>query len=119
MATRISTFFGKRVAVSLAIFAALLVGVWAVGARAGGTAVVAPAQAQVMVHYGDLDLSTPEGVNILRRRIDSAARTVCSGDAQWRDLGWELQYRGCIRTATDKALDKVQLALDQVQWEVR
>jgi UrcA family protein len=118
MTIRISTF-GNRRAVALGTLGIVLVGALAVGARAHAAAAAEPAQTPVMVHIADLDLSTREGVASLHRRIDSAASRVCSAYEGSRHLDREMPYRECVRVTTDSALNKVQLALNRVQWEVR
>jgi UrcA family protein len=118
MFIRISAF-GKRLAVPLATLGVVLVGALAVGARSGTAAAAQPAQTSVVVRVGDLDLSTQEGVATLHRRIDSAAWRVCSAYEASHPLDRALLYRNCVRATADNALEKVQRALNQVQWEVR
>ena len=72
-------------------------------------------QNQVHVHYGDLNLGTPEGVRTLRRRIYWAAETVCGRDEMMLDWTSRLQFRNCVNTAANNALEKVQLSLAQAQ----
>ena len=57
-------------------------------------------QRSSQVAYADLDLSTPEGLAELDRRIDTAAREVC--DADQLTTGTRLSSRAardCVRTA--------------------
>jgi UrcA family protein len=70
------------------------------------------------VSYADLNLSTPAGVAALRRRIHWAATVVCGGDPP-SDLEGQVHFRLCVADAADKALQKVQVALAQVQPEVK
>ena len=74
----------------------------------------------IHVRYGDLNLSTPEGVQMLRRRIRWAAETVCgTSPGVLRDIASNARYQSCVSAASDKALEKVQMALAQVQYVVK
>jgi UrcA family protein len=61
---------------------------------------------KIVVPYGDLNLSTPNGAATLLRRIDAAARRVCP-DAYSRDLRITALARECRRTATANAVEQV------------
>lgn len=76
-------------------------------------------QNQVHVRYGDLNLSTPEGVRTLRRRVHWAAEVVCGRDEMMLDFTSRAQFKQCVNTAFNQALEKVQLSLAQVQYEVK
>ncbi len=57
----------------------------------------------VTVSFGDLNLSTPDGVAALRRRIGNAARQVCPvGDP--RDLRRATVEKRCVDDAISRAL---------------
>jgi long-chain acyl-CoA synthetase len=73
----------------------------------------------VTVHYGDLNLSTRQGVEILHRRIKVAAQQVCGDGYEPGDLARASAYHRCVNVASEKALEKVQVALSQVQWVVK
>jgi UrcA family protein len=60
----------------------------------------------VTVRYDDLNLSTPAGVDILKRRVSRAAEQVC-GDQYGTDPLGKLIWQGCVRRATDNALARV------------
>ncbi len=60
----------------------------------------------MMVRYGDLDLSTKQGVDLLHQRIRAAAKHVCGDGSQPGDLARVAAYHRCVRTAADKALAK-------------
>jgi UrcA family protein len=64
----------------------------------------------VTVHYGDLNLSSGEGVETLHRRIKAAAQQVCGDGYQPGDIARASVYRSCVNTAAEKALEKVQVA---------
>jgi UrcA family protein len=73
----------------------------------------------VTVHYGDLNLSTKQGVETLHRRINSAAQQVCGDGYEPGGIARASVYRHCVHTAADEALEKVQVALSRVQWVVK
>lgn len=70
---------------------------------AGTYSVDAPA---VAVRYGDLDLSTPTGVNTLYRRISAAARQVCP-DVYSHDPNVALAAEHCQAAAVARAVTEV------------
>jgi UrcA family protein len=76
-------------------------------------------QNQVHVRYGDLNLSTPDGVRALRRRIHWAAEVVCGRDEMMLDFNSRAQFLNCVNTAANQALEKVQVALAEVQYAVK
>ncbi len=69
----------------------------------------------VTVHYGDLNLSTRQGVEILHQRIKVAAQQVCGDGYEPGDLARASDYHRCVNVAADKALEKVQVASSQVR----
>jgi UrcA family protein len=60
----------------------------------------------VSVRYDDLNLSTTDGVNMLYRRISSAARQVCP-QSDLRDLHMLLIAERCQAAAVSKAVSEV------------
>jgi UrcA family protein len=58
------------------------------------------------VRYGDLDLATTAGVDVLYRRISAAARDVCP-DVHSRDLRTVLAAQRCQAAAISKAVSQV------------
>jgi UrcA family protein len=62
------------------------------------------------VHYADLDLTRPEGVARLERRIAAAARSVCPTDDP-RDLGLAMKIQKCRKAARASAYDQTKLAI--------
>jgi UrcA family protein len=105
----------RRVAPMLVALALTLGGAFASATWASGWS-DAPS---ITVPYGDLDLSTKQGVETLHRRIKSAAKQVCGDGFEPGDIARASVYRQCVRTAANKALEKVQLAEAQVQWVVK
>jgi UrcA family protein len=91
----------------------------ALGAHAVSTSAAEPEYASMTVGYGDLNLSSREGLDTLHRRISMAAQVVCGGDEQLRDPLHAVSYRGCVSAATNRALEKVHLAAAQVRWPVK
>ena len=87
------------------------VAVLAVSLLAGslGVAHAAPAQdvPHVVVSYGDLDLSSSEGVRELYQRIASAATRVCPY-ADSRELAQTMVYRSCRDAAISRAVREVK-----------
>ena len=70
---------------------------------AGSQADMAPT---VVVSYGDLNLSTDDGVKALYRRISSAARQVCP-DVYSRDLTTVAAGERCQVAAVEQAVRQV------------
>ena len=67
---------------------------------------VSSPQVGVTVNYSDLNLSAPEGVLRLYRRIEAAARLVCDGYDS-KQLTLQGKYRQCQKNAVDAAVRKV------------
>jgi UrcA family protein len=61
----------------------------------------------VKVGYGDLNLATRQGKDILKRRIRHAADVVC-GEPDARELVMSAEYRNCITNATNRAWSQVR-----------
>jgi UrcA family protein len=63
---------------------------------------------QVVVKFGDLDLSSPQGADKLYRRLAAAADEVCKGfDIDSRDLASQARLGACIHQAITDAVAKV------------
>jgi UrcA family protein len=60
----------------------------------------------IKVQYGDLNLATAEGKNVLKRRIHHAADVVC-GEPDARDLVNSVVYKECMNSATNAAWAQV------------
>jgi UrcA family protein len=65
----------------------------------------------ILVHFEDLDTSTSGGAQRLYDRIESAAATVCSEPARWRNLALSARYASCLRTAVAAAIRKINRPL--------
>lgn len=82
-----------------------------------GAAVAAAASAGIVnsggdrvsmkVAYGDLNLATRQGKDVLKRRIRHAADVVC-GEPDARGLVNSAEYRNCITDATNSAWSQVK-----------
>lgn len=66
----------------------------------------APAQS-IVVNVGDLDLSRPEGLGRLYRRIQKAARQVCNPQGLTIYLPQMRSYRECYQLTVDDATAQV------------
>jgi UrcA family protein len=84
--------------IAAAIFSALASGFTAVSAAADSTD--AP---RIVVKYGDLDVSNPQGAAVLYRRIRSAAQSVCP-DFQRSDLAAKARTDACVHKAIADAV---------------
>lgn len=88
-----------------------------VAAAFAAIAMAVPATAQDVVHmsrgiaYGDLDLSSPEGVRKLNSRIRSAARAVCGVTDGIRDIGQVRLAQRCMDEAVSEASAKISRAV--------
>jgi len=63
---------------------------------------------KVSVHFGDLDLSKAEGVNVLRHRIQFAAESVCDRGMLDTPLA-NLRVQECVKKAVSHALEQIGL----------
>jgi UrcA family protein len=59
-----------------------------------------------VVRFGDLNLSSDQGIRTLYQRIRTAARKVCSQANDTMVLEHR-NFRGCVNKAVDEAVDKV------------
>jgi UrcA family protein len=56
------------------------------------------------VSLADLDLSTLEGADIARQRLDAMARRLCGKLASQRDLAYPQSYAACVHETLARAL---------------
>ena len=61
----------------------------------------------IKVKFGDLNLGTSQGVQVLYQRIEKAARRVCNDDAEPGDPRWHSHWRYCYKTAVANAVREV------------
>lgn len=89
--------------ITTAIFGALALSCGAISAAADSSDLP-----QVVVKFGDLNLSTQQGAAALYRRIAAAADEVCeSYSPHSRDLLAQQRIRGCVQKAIADAVTRV------------
>lgn len=77
------------------------------------------AQRDMTVSYADLDLSRPAGAETLLTRIQRAARTVCGGHPDIRDLTMSERYNACRLAAVENAIRSINNPLLTRLYEAR
>ena len=65
----------------------------------------------VVVRFSDLDLTHEEGARVLLRRLQNAARVVCSPAADAKDLKRISLYESCLKESMDRAVADVHVPL--------
>jgi UrcA family protein len=58
----------------------------------------------VSVKYGNLNLGSPAGAQLLLKRIEAAASTVCGGSPDIRQLDQWTSFEACRRSAVARAV---------------
>ena len=59
----------------------------------------------VAVHYGDLDLSNPDGASVMLHRLHDAALNACGADdASVSDYKWSVHRSACYHQSMDRAV---------------
>jgi len=110
-------FTHSRTVIATAILGALISSFAAVCGAADSTD--AP---QAIVRYGDLDISTAQGVAVLYNRIRSASEGVCA-PLDGNDLNSKFHAKACVRRAIEGAVAKVDRpalsALYAAKYEVQ
>ncbi len=89
------------------------------GAHGVNSSAAEAEQRSMTVRYGDLNLSSRQGIDTLHRRIRWAAEIVCGGSDELRDPIRAVHYHACVSDATNRALEKVQLTTAQLRWEMK
>jgi UrcA family protein len=74
------------------------------------TAICAERMAQVTVSYGDVNLSSPQGIETLYRRLKWAAAEVCGSEPQTPEFSFHAAWSRCVGTALDNAVAQVHSA---------
>jgi UrcA family protein len=87
---------------SLAVLAALGCAASVHAAPAGTSS--APALTSVTVSVADLDLADRAGAKVALQRIHAAAKTVCGGEPDVREIERMALYEACIRTGANRAV---------------
>lgn len=103
-----STSIAARAAGSRAKMGLLVLGTFAGVMAAGAASAAGPNDnvPTVVVKYSEQSLATDEGVQILYRRITSAAKQVCP-DAPIRNFGVQRQVEECRTQAMARAIQKI------------
>lgn len=63
----------------------------------------------VIVRYAELDLSKPQGIDVIYRRIQAAAKQVCRADTSVTALYDRASQNICYRDAIERAVRQVNL----------
>jgi UrcA family protein len=58
----------------------------------------------VSVRYGDLNIGSPAGAQVLLKRIEAAATAVCGGAPDIRQLSQWASFEACRRSAVARAV---------------
>jgi UrcA family protein len=69
-----------------------------------------PAQASyddVVVTYSDLNLDSAAGLKVLYARLEAAAERACGNEPASHSLQRKAQFRACVDSALNRAIDKV------------
>ncbi len=80
---------------------------FAATAQAGDAAPAPGHYADVVVSYSDLDLNSAEGNKVLYARLSSAAEKACGDAPATRELERKAQYRSCVQSTLNRAVDEV------------
>ena len=59
---------------------------------------------RVSVKYGDLNIGSPAGAQVLLKRIEAAANTACGGAPDIRELDQWASFEACRRSAVARAV---------------
>ncbi len=78
----------------------------------------APAEDQISVRIGDLDLSSASGAATLDRRIRAAARQIC-GWVPASDLNMQRQVSNCQESVVTGAKQEIEFALNSPRPQQR
>ena len=62
---------------------------------------------KIVVNYDELDISNPEGLELLYTRIENAAMTVCGYDRLHKELSRQRRPAACFHAAVDDAITQV------------
>ena len=65
----------------------------------------------VSVKYGDLNIGSPAGAQVLLKRIEAAANIACGGAPDIRQLSQWASYEACRRSAVARAVVAVDLPM--------
>ena len=63
------------------------------------------------VHYADINLSHPFGAEVMLQRIEFAARRVCGGLPDIREIKERFYFKACVAEATEQAVEELGIPL--------
>ena len=67
-----------------------------------------PAPPAITVRFGDLNVSTADGVRALYARVRGAASAVCHSSPEWYPTEW-WAYKDCYRATTDSVVARLNI----------
>jgi len=70
------------------------------------------------VTLADLDLSTPEGFRVARKRLESMSRRLCDELTHSGSLSYHVNYTACVRDTLDGALEQAKVIAAAKQFRV-
>ena len=73
-------------------------------AAAGHAQTLAQSDKRIAVSYSDLNISRPEGAQVLITRMRAAARQVCGPAPDQREFTFYRLYRDCVEDALSRAV---------------
>ena len=63
------------------------------------------------VPYGDLNLSNPDGAEVMMQRITFAAKKSCGGARDLREIREHRQFKSCVHVAKSGAVRQLNMPL--------
>jgi UrcA family protein len=91
-------------AAAVALTAALS---WPAHADRINGAVTVTSAPTMTVSFAELDITKPQGLEVLYNRIENAAKLVCNFDVSPQQLARTRQARACYKTAVDDAVRQI------------
>lgn len=61
----------------------------------------------ITINYSELDISKPQGLEVLYARIKHAAKAVCGFDGSPQELSRSRHLEACYRTSLDNAIRQI------------
>lgn len=61
----------------------------------------------ITISYAELDISKPQGLQVLYTRLERAAKTVCDFDYAPRDLARVRSAKACYQSALENAVNQI------------
>jgi UrcA family protein len=79
----------------------------------------AASERQVVVHFGDLDMSREQDARTFLSRLEGAAQTACNTNADMKELPWGATYNSCVDDSMKRAVASVYMPLVSRLFEHR